>query len=1233
MRLKLLDALRSGDSKRIDKLVEDLSVEVTMQNSEILGLRETILHYAVQVSPLSTIKYIVESVDKFPFVDINSQDKEGNTPLHLAAASSRLEVVRYLLSLPNINDTILNGNKEQPVEMCKDLNIAQVMQYERAKFVETLALSLREYFINRDYQELEKLLVGNLRAAELLDINGADPETGNTVLHEFISKNDLEMCKWILKHGGDPFRRDKKGCLPSDLVDPKNEPLRKLLQSASKEQTMMDPVQNSQNSGKAGVIPTYKGYLRKWTNFAGGYKLRYFVLDSNGILSYYTDQDDTSNACRGSINLGYATLHLDSSEKLKFEIIGKNGIRLHLKANHATETNRWVWNLQNAITISKDNIKRRLRGSIVDEQPDTPGSSNSPEALTGNAGNNNVAIPSYTVTETSSIEDSKHYVPSNLGNAPDDEPKRKLSLESKTKKLLRIPRRMKRRSHKRISSVGSTGSFEDDSAPPSRSNSLTRISFENRSVTSLTDSIKYRNFDDQEDLENFDNDVDEDEDSSSETEIYSKRSGITDSVSGVTADDSELAFTIKRSIDMEIAGFVDLITKLSHVKKEDPEDAEFCEVGLNTMNTISDLLSKYNKLVSTREKRTLVKLERQLEINKLWEQSIRQLESEFQSREEKLAAYEGQRKQLKKIIKSGSLNKVPQVLSLEGQAPESADISSLANGEAIRRASIASIAGGDTALEDELEEILEDSEDEFFDADELIDDNDEVQGEKPELDEQDTLTRTTVAEKPDLETVHEKKEAELKFTLGTSEAELAISGEIEISKESEARGYITVANGGLKVVNEPQLKKKLLIEKEDSYNGYENPPRTKLLLDEDDRPKVGLWGVVKSMIGKDMTRMTLPVSFNEPTSLLQRLAEDIEYSTLLDTAAGYDDSTLRMIYVAAFAASEYASTIDRIAKPFNPLLGETFEYCRPDKNYRLITEQVSHHPPISACHVESVKWDYYGENAVDSKFRGRLFDVKHLGKMFCVMRPDNGVIDENGKKVTEELYSWKKVNTAVVGIMIGNPTVDNYGAMHVTNHTTGDVMVVDMKQRGWRASSAYQLSGQACDSSGKAHWAMAGHWNSKIFAKHIKDMKVTGEASNIIDEGGNSTDPYGGKKFLVWQCAPRPKVPFNLTAFATTLNGIDDALRPWLPPTDTRLRPDQRAMEDGKYDFAADEKNRVEVKQRKARKEREIAKKVYRPNWFVKRRHPVTGDAFWEFNHTYWNRRAQKDLADSGDIF
>jgi hypothetical protein len=48
----------------------------------------------------------------------------------------------------------------------------------------------------------------------------------------------------------------------------------------------------------------------------------------------------------------------------------------------------------------------------------------------------------------------------------------------------------------------------------------------------------------------------------------------------------------------------------------------------------------------------------------------------------------------------------------------------------------------------------------------------------------------------------------------------------------------------------------------------------------------------------------------------------------------------------AFSIAGFESVIDRTTKPFNPLLGETWEYDNGE--VKIITEQVSHHPPISA---------------------------------------------------------------------------------------------------------------------------------------------------------------------------------------------------------------------------------------------------------------------------------------------
>ena len=43
-----------------------------------------------------------------------------------------------------------------------------------------------------------------------------------------------------------------------------------------------------------------------------------------------------------------------------------------------------------------------------------------------------------------------------------------------------------------------------------------------------------------------------------------------------------------------------------------------------------------------------------------------------------------------------------------------------------------------------------------------------------------------------------------------------------------------------------------------------------------------LWSIIKECIGKDLSRVCLPVYFNEPISALQKTAEDLEYSELLD---------------------------------------------------------------------------------------------------------------------------------------------------------------------------------------------------------------------------------------------------------------------------------------------------------------------------------------------------------------
>ena len=82
------------------------------------------------------------------------------------------------------------------------------------------------------------------------------------------------------------------------------------------------------------------------------------------------------------------------------------------------------------------------------------------------------------------------------------------------------------------------------------------------------------------------------------------------------------------------------------------------------------------------------------------------------------------------------------------------------------------------------------------------------------------------------------------------------------------------------------------------------------------------------------------MNFNEPISMLQRLSEDLEYHELLDKASKCQSSLEQMCYVAAFSVSSYSTTVHRTGKPFNPLLGETYELDRRrESGYRSLCEQ------------------------------------------------------------------------------------------------------------------------------------------------------------------------------------------------------------------------------------------------------------------------------------------------------
>uniref|UniRef100_A0A8C5N739 Oxysterol-binding protein n=1 Tax=Gouania willdenowi TaxID=441366 RepID=A0A8C5N739_GOUWI len=396
------------------------------------------------------------------------------------------------------------------------------------------------------------------------------------------------------------------------------------------------------------------------------------------------------------------------------------------------------------------------------------------------------------------------------------------------------------------------------------------------------------------------------------------------------------------------------------------------------------------------------------------------------------------------------------------------------------------------------------------------------------------------------------------------------------------------------------------------------------------RNDFSIWSILRNCIGMELSKITMPVIFNEPLSFLQRLTEYMEHTYLIHQANASTDSIERMKCVAAFAVSAVASQWERTGKPFNPLLGETYELLREDLGFRLISEQVSHHPPVSAFHTEGLNKDFV--------FHGSIYPkLKFWGK--SVEAEPRGIITLELPKYNEA-YTWTNPTCCVHNIIVGQLWIEQYGNVEVVNHRTGERCFLNFKPCGLFGKELHKVEGYILDKSKKKQCALYGKWteclyviDSPAFEAHKKGDKKGGEAKKgakgCSDEQEEPPSPTSDTvnvipgSQLLWRIAPRPANSaqmYNFTSFAMQLNELRNDMDGVIPCTDCRLRPDIRAMENGDIDLASEEKKRLEEKQRAARKNRSKSDEEWKTRWFQQGQNPHTSSQDWLFSGGYWDR-------------
>ncbi|KAJ1723212.1 hypothetical protein LPJ53_002424 [Coemansia erecta] len=1199
--LDALDIFSKGDLERVRAIIPSWMSDYDRSASDASSAGQdrvpdpliascTPLHLAVQCPRKDVIAAILDFDN--PCVPIDAPDQNGMTALHLASKASRKDVVRMLLR-HGADDMLLDAQGHDPLAYATEPDVAAMIQDHRSALIHSTTATLFSRVRSEDNTGVAQMLADPALSSRI-NLAARDGETNGTLLHMAVRHGDLELAKWAVTQGVDVFARDARGHMAEKYAGD-DAHMKELLSQA--------PMGNARSTLTRSA-PHLSGELYKWTNYMGGWKSRWFEL-TNGVLSYYKSKVDIDEACRGAINLRIAKIIL-GKDKTQFEVHGKGSNKYRLKAADQAMAKQWV----HLLNVSKQwaTEEHKSKAGSIDQQTDAEAGESTVQLTAGDG---------QARGRTSGLL------------KPDAQSVRSASQQPLAQQ--------QQQQHVRGASTSSLG----DPALSGGGSSSGRS-------RALSASPPH----------------DGNQSGSSDVAAASPASSI---MSNESDDDDELYMARDKFLaavsDLRSQLFIQdrLLTGLGKPRGADGNERldkdellKYLEIAAQTITQSHALVDLVDRLYRETSTTWQTRLKREQERIDMLADSLRTAVVSSQN------LLESVRQQKQPLQASG------------GEAGTSAAAAAAATAAAASAAAaVAKTVDPVVGLSDAAatpsrssEQSLSDDED---DEDDFADATDEFFDAAASMVSYNNggmrLSRASSVKQPRASSSEERETSEEAAAGEASPDEAVVPtgdeamAEAEAETKAEAEAEETSADG-----------RDLT-----ALSGYSVPVDIRTTLPEitTGGPSLNLWGVIKGAIGKDLSKISVPVFFNEPTSFLQRFTEDMEYCDLLEIAALMPRSEDRTLFVAGFAMSNYASTFGRIAKPFNPLLGETFEYVRRDKKYRALSEQVEHHPPISACWVEGKNYVYHADTNIKSKFNGGSLTVVPTGVCHVELKLPLEFLqreEETGAgaarqqaRINEkegyfvEHYTWNKLTTNVNGIMLANFWIEHVGDLDVRNHRTGDATRITFLQSNWMGKNKFRVTGEARNRRGDAVYEIAGDWTSKLVARPVggsgdsqqpqpqeaediaapADMDTASTATDAVRYAAHNSLQVPRKPFVLWKANPRQTQgnTYHLTTYAMSLNHRPDGLEPFLCPTDSRFRPDQRAMETGEYGAADAEKSRLENKQRATRRRREQGElPQWKPRWFVKDTDADSGESYWRFTDEYWAERenAARRVRDDG---
>ena len=358
--------------------------------------------------------------------------------------------------------------------------------------------------------------------------------------------------------------------------------------------------------------------------------------------------------------------------------------------------------------------------------------------------------------------------------------------------------------------------------------------------------------------------------------------------------------------------------------------------------------------------------------------------------------------------------------------------------------------------------------------------------------------------------------------------------------------------------------------------------------------------IVKEIITNLTKKLPSPVYFNEPLSMGEKQCEKFKYMDLLIKAGNEPSRELQMCYISAFLIGEIFLNLGRSLKPFNPIIGETYEYFDNEKKFRFYSEQVSHKPQINAYIAETPEFAYYGDtlNSTSFKFFKGSIELSFKNKAHIHF------------KKTGDHYILNPPSVYVKGLM-KPPLYNDYGGTTIIQNIKDVSYRCELKfiEEGWSPNSLGNFEGTVFKDYETIVYLLKGNWTKEIYM----------------------TDPDGNNRIDLLSLDKTQEYLNNtvesyvLPEYTCGLNQLTPEMEKFLPKNDSRFRMDMRLLEEKENtDEAQNYKLRYEEKQRK-----ELCTDAHKILFFTEYLSPETEDKYYLPNGKYWEDRKNGKLLEN----